>query len=153
MSAQGPGQLLFSFVRHWSRRGAAGDAVIAEQGRLVQVTEAVNALVDRDEPATVNAVAHELGIDQSGASRLVKSAADAGYLTMAKGASDGRRREVSITAAGQAALEHAHRWQEQVFDDLTAGWTRQRRDDFQRAMADLIARSHAMGGPATPTRP
>jgi DNA-binding MarR family transcriptional regulator len=153
MSAQGPGQLLFSFVRHWSRRGAAGDAVIAEQGRLVQVTEAVNALVDRDEPATVNAVAHELGIDQSGASRLVKSAADAGYLTMAKGASDGRRREVSITAAGQAALEHAHGWQEQVFDDLTAGWTRQRRDDFQRAMADLIARSHAMGGPATPTRP
>jgi DNA-binding MarR family transcriptional regulator len=153
MSAQGPGQLLFSFVRHWSRRGAAGDAVIAEQGRLVQVTEAVNALVDRDEPATVNAVAHELGIDQSGASRLVKSAADAGYLMMAKGASDGRRREVSITAAGQAALEHAHGWQEQVFDDLTAGWTRQRRDDFQRAMADLIARSHAMGGPATPTRP
>lgn len=153
MSAQGPGQLLFSFVRHWSRRGAAGDAMIAEQGRLVQVTEAVNALVDRDEPATVNAVAHELGIDQSGASRLVKSAADAGYLTMAKGASDGRRREVSITAAGQAALEHAHGWQEQVFDDLTAGWTRQRRDDFQRAIADLIARSHAMGGPATPTRP
>lgn len=153
MSAQGPGQLLFSFVRHWSRRGAAGDAMIAEQGRLVQVTEAVNALVDRDEPATVNAVAHELGIDQSGASRLVKSAADAGYLTMAKGASDGRRREVSITAAGQAALEHAHGWQEQVFDDLTAGWTRQRRDDFQRAMADLIARSHAIGGPATPTRP
>ncbi|MEU4531543.1 MarR family winged helix-turn-helix transcriptional regulator [Micromonospora ureilytica] len=144
---------MFSFVRHWSRRGTAGDAVIAEQGRLVQVTEAVNALVDRDEPATVNAVAHELGIDQSGASRLVKSAADAGYLTMAKGASDGRRREVSITAAGQAALEHAHGWQEQVFDDLTAGWTRQRRDDFQRAMADLIARSHAMQGPATPTRP
>jgi DNA-binding MarR family transcriptional regulator len=153
MSAQGPGQLLFSFVRHWSRRGTAGDAVIAEQGRLVQVTEAVHALVDRDEPATVNAVAHELGIDQSGASRLVKSAADAGYLTMAKGASDGRRREVSITAAGQAALEHAHGWQEQVFDDLTEGWTRRRRDDFQRAMADLIARSHAMGGPATPTRP
>ncbi|MEJ3750633.1 MarR family winged helix-turn-helix transcriptional regulator [Actinomycetes bacterium KLBMP 9797] len=111
----------------------------------MQVTEAVNALVDRDEPTTVNAVAHELGIDQSGASRLVKSAADAGYLTMVKSASDGRRREVSITAVGQAALEHAHGWQEQVFDDLTTGWSRQRRDDFQRAMADLIARSHAMG--------
>lgn len=145
MSAPGPGQLLFGFVRHWSRRAAAGNAVIAEQGRIVQVTEAVNALVDRDEPATVNAVADELGIDQSGASRLVKSAADAGYLTMAKGASDGRRREVSVTAAGHAALEHAHEWQEQVFDDLTAGWSRQRRDDFQRATADLIARSHALG--------
>ncbi|GAA0553066.1 MarR family winged helix-turn-helix transcriptional regulator [Paractinoplanes ferrugineus] len=153
MSARGPGQLLFSFVRLWSRRRAAGDPTIAEQGRLVQVTEAVNALVARDEPATVNAVAHELGIDQSGASRLVKSATDAGYLSMAKGTSDGRRREVSITTAGQAALKDAHRWQEQVFDDLTVGWSRQRREDFRRAMADLIARSHAIEAPARPTRP
>ncbi|WP_203819180.1 MarR family winged helix-turn-helix transcriptional regulator [Paractinoplanes ferrugineus] len=119
----------------------------------MQVTEAVNALVARDEPATVNAVAHELGIDQSGASRLVKSATDAGYLSMAKGTSDGRRREVSITTAGQAALKDAHRWQEQVFDDLTVGWSRQRREDFRRAMADLIARSHAIEAPARPTRP
>ncbi|WP_329014988.1 MarR family winged helix-turn-helix transcriptional regulator [Micromonospora rifamycinica] len=106
------------------------------------MTEAVNALVGRGEPATVNAVAHELGMDQSGASRLVKSAADEGYLMAGKGAGDGRRREVTITAAGRAALEHAHGWQEQVFDDLTAGWSRQRRDDFHRAMVDLIARSH-----------
>jgi DNA-binding MarR family transcriptional regulator len=146
MSAEGPGQLLFSFVRHWSRRAATGDAAIAEQGRLVLVTEAVNALAGRDKPATVNEVAHELGIDQSGASRLLKGAADAGYLTVVKGAGDGRRREVSITAAGHAALEHAHRWQEQVFDGLTAGWSRQRRADFQAAMADLLDRSPSLDG-------
>ncbi|WP_155370674.1 MarR family winged helix-turn-helix transcriptional regulator [Catellatospora vulcania] len=143
MSVQGPGQLLFGFVRHWSRR-AAEDAT-AEQGRIVLVTEAVNSLVERDEPATVNAVAHELGIDQSGASRLIRSAADAGCLTMAKGASDGRRREVSITAAGHEALAHAHAWQEKVFGELTAGWSRRQRDDFQRAMADLITRSYGIG--------
>ena len=143
MSAQGPGQLLFSFVRHWSRRAAIGDPAIAEQGRLVLVTEAVGSLVALELPATVNAVAHELGIDQSGASRLIKSAADAGYLAPAPGSADGRRREVSITAAGHAALEHAHAWQERVFAELTEGWTAQRRDDFQSAMADLIARSHA----------
>lgn len=142
MSASGPGQLLFSFVRHWSRRAAT----IAEQGRIVLVTEAVNSLVERAEPATVNGVALELGIDQSGASRLIRSAADAGYLTMAPGASDARRREVSITVAGYGALEHAHAWQEQVFGELTAGWSRKRRDDFQRAMADLIARSPALPG-------
>ena len=141
MSDPGPGQLLFSFVRHWSRRSVSGDGTIAEQGRIVLVTEAANSLVERDEPATVNAVALELGIDQSGASRLIRSAADAGYLTLVKGAADGRRREVSITAAGLAALEQAHAWQERVFGELTAGWSRQRRDDFQRAMADLIAGS------------
>lgn len=145
MSAQGPGQLLFRFVRHWSRCAATGDAAIAEKGRIVLVTEAVNSLVQRDEPTTVKAVAHELGIDQSGASRLIKSASGAGYLTMVKWASDGRRREVSITADGHAALEHAHAWQEQVFRELTAGWSRQRRNDFQRAMADLIARSYEIG--------
>ncbi|GAA5065856.1 DNA-binding MarR family transcriptional regulator [Thermocatellispora tengchongensis] len=145
MSAAGPGQLLFAFVRYWSRRAAAGDASIAEQGRLVLVTEAVAALAGRDEPATVNAVADEIGIDQSGASRLIKSAVEAGYLTMTTAPSDGRRREVSVTPAGRTALRHAHAWQEKVFAELTAGWSRQRRDDFQRAMADLIARSYAIG--------
>jgi MarR family transcriptional regulator, organic hydroperoxide resistance regulator len=77
----GPGQLLFTFVRHWSRRAATGDATVAEQGRLVLVTEAVHALAARAEPATVNAVARELGIDQSGASRLIRSAVEARYLT------------------------------------------------------------------------
>lgn len=142
MSAPGPGQLLFGFVRHWSRRSAAGDASIAEQGRLILVTEAVSALAGRAEPPTVNAIAGEIAIDQSGASRLVKSAVDAGYLTLNTNPSDGRRREVAVTPHGRAALRQAHAWQEQVFDELTAGWSDQRRDDFQAAMADLIARSH-----------
>lgn len=144
MSTPGTGQLLFTFVRHWSRRAAAGDAAVAEQGRLVLVTEAVNSLVERDEPATINAVAFELGIDQSGASRMVKSAVAAGYLEMTKGSTDGRSREASMTSNGVAALESAHAWQEQVFTDLTAGWSQSRCDDFHRAMADLITRSYAI---------
>lgn len=145
MSAPGPGQLLFGFVRHWSRRATAGDASIAEQGRLVLAAEAVAALVGRQEPATVNAVADEVGIDQSGASRLVKSAVDAGYLTLTTNPSDARRREVAVTPSGRAVLRQAHAWQERVFEELTAGWSQQRRDDFQTAMADLIARSHTVG--------
>lgn len=140
----GPGQLLFGFVRHWSRRAATGDASIAEQGRLVLVTEAVHSLVARGDPATVNAVARELAIDQSGASRLIKSATDTGLLTMTKGSTDGRRRELSVSAAGNAALRQAHIWQEEIFAELTAGWSRQRCDGFHRAMADLIARSYAI---------
>ncbi|WP_159501239.1 MarR family winged helix-turn-helix transcriptional regulator [Microbacterium sp. 18062] len=146
MSAPGPGQLLFGFVRHWSRRSTAGDASVVERGRLVLATEAVAALVDREEPATVNAVADEIGIDQSGASRLIESAVDAGYLTLATAPSDGRRREVAVTPSARAVLRQAHVWQERVFDELTAGWSRRRRDDFRKAMADLIARSYAIGG-------
>lgn len=146
MSTMGPGELLFGFVRHWSRR-AGSDAVMAEQGRLVLVTEAVNSLVARGEPATVNAVAWALGIDQSGASRLIKGAVDAGYLVMTEGPTDRRRRALSVTAAGHTALQQAHAWQEEVFVALTAGWSAERRDDFEKAMADLIARSYEIGAP------
>lgn len=144
MNTRGPGQLLFSFVRHWSRRATSGDATVAAQGRLVLVTEAVNSVIERKEPATINAVAHELGLDQSGASRLISGAAVAGYLILVAAASDGRRREVLITSAGRAALEYAHSWQEQVFNEMTVGWSQKRRDEFQRAMADLIASSYAI---------
>lgn len=144
MNTAGPGELLFGFVRHWSRRAAAGDASTAEQGRLVLVTEAVAVLAVRAESATVNAVAEEIGLDQSGASRLIKSAVDAGYLTMTTAPSDGRRREASVTSVGHTALRHAHAWQERIFVELTVGWSRQRRDDFQSAMVDLIARSHVI---------
>ncbi|MGK5557323.1 MarR family winged helix-turn-helix transcriptional regulator [Actinomadura kijaniata] len=144
MSGAGPGQLLFAFVRHWSRRASAADHDAAERGRLVLVTEAVHSLTRRGVAATVNAVAHEIGIDQSGASRLARSAMDAGYLEMRTSATDGRRRQMTVTPSGRAMLEHAHDWQERVFDRLTEGWSEQRRLEFQQAMADLIDRSHAL---------
>ena len=144
MTTMGPGELLFGFVRHWSRRAGA-DAAMAEQGRLVLVTEAVNSLVARGAPATVNAVAWALAIDQSGASRLIKSAVEAGYLVMAEGAADRRRRALSVTAAGHAGLQQAHAWQEEIFRALTAGWSQQRRDDVQEAMSELILRSYEIG--------
>jgi DNA-binding MarR family transcriptional regulator len=143
VSAPGPGQVLFAFVRHWSRRSASGDSAVAEQGRLVLVTEAVHSLVSRGVAATVNAIGEEIGIDQSGASRLVRNATEAGYLTMRASDTDGRRRHATVTPSGQALLAQAHAWQEQVFDRLTEGWSRQRRRDFQHAMTELIENSYA----------
>ncbi|MGW4831820.1 MarR family winged helix-turn-helix transcriptional regulator [Amycolatopsis japonica] len=143
MSAPGPGQALFAFVRHWSRRTAA----VADQGRLVLVCEAAHSLAERGAETTVNAIAVEIGLDQSGASRLVKAAIEAGQLTVEASRSDGRRREVSLTAAGRAMLDQAHCWQEQVFDQLTDGWSEKRRSEFQRAMSDLIDRSHLLHTP------
>lgn len=136
MSA-GPGQVLFEFVRHWSRRTAPD---VAEQGRLVLVVESVYAVSGR-RAATINAVAHEIGIDQSGASRMVKEAAAAGYLELRAADGDARRRDVSVTDAGLALLEQAHAWQEQVFAELTAGWSERRRTRFRRDMLSLLERS------------
>ncbi|MEV4730219.1 MarR family winged helix-turn-helix transcriptional regulator [Saccharopolyspora sp. NPDC049426] len=143
MTDQGPGQALFHFVRHWARRPVAADAG-GEQGRLVLVCEAVHALSQRGASVTVNAIAHEIGIDQSGASRLIKSATAAGYLAMAASPADGRRREASLTPAGRSMLEQAHRWQEEIFVQLTTGWSDKKRHDFQQAMTDLMERSYAM---------
>lgn len=143
MTSEGPGQVLFRFVRHWSRRSATGASGI-EQGRLVLVCEAAHTLSRRGASATVNAIAHEIGIDQSGASRAVQSAAAAGYLVMSAPAVDGRRREASLTPAGRSMLDHAHQWQEEIFGQLTAGWSEKRRRDFQQAMIDLMDRSYAL---------
>ena len=150
MSDPGPGQVLFHFVRHWARRAAAGDAG-GKQGRLVLVCEAAHALGRRGSAATVNAIAHEIGIDQSGASRLIRSAEAAGYLTTAAPAADSRRREASLTPDGRSMLDEAHRWQESVFAELTTEWSQEERIAFQRAMTALMERSYAMGAPAKPT--
>lgn len=115
------------------------------------VTEAAHSLTRRGIAATVNAVAHEIGIDQSGASRLVKSATEAGYLTMQASETDGRRRQATVTSSGRTMLDQAHDWQEQVFDRLTEGWNEQQRRDFQQAMTDLIENSHTLDAPPTPT--
>ncbi len=142
MSTAGTGRLLFAFVRHWSRRPMTSDAMTDGHGRLMQAVEAVASLHARQERATVNAVAAEIGIDQSGASRLIKEAAEAGYLEMTSQTVDRRKREASLTDAGREVLAQAHAWQESVFDALTAGWSARRRDEFRRAMHDLITQSH-----------
>src|SRR5215217_2809727 len=136
---RGPGEVLFEFVRHWSRRLQSGDPRAAEQGRLVLVVEAVQSVRER-QPATINAVAHELGIDQSGVSRLVKSVVSAGYLELQASDRDGRQREVSITPAGLTMLDQAHAWQEALFQELTEQWTERQRVDFRKAMLSLLDR-------------
>jgi len=118
----GPGQLLFWLVRFWSRRWTgAGNAVELEHARDVMVTEAVASLGQGD-GATVNAVANELGIDQSGASRFIAQAVQRGYLRRDSAPDDARKRALFVTPEGRGLLQAAHEWQETVFAELTAGW-------------------------------
>lgn len=124
-----PGRTLFRVVRYWSRRWTgAGQAVDAERGRDVMVTEAVAAL-QGDGGATVNQVADELGIDQSGASRFITQAVERGYLRKVVSPTDARQRRLLVTSEGAKMLDAAHRWQEAVFAELTADWSA---EDVQR---------------------
>jgi DNA-binding MarR family transcriptional regulator len=138
-----PGQALFGFVRHFSRRSAAPSHP-ADQGRLVLVTEAVHALAQRGAQTTVNAVAHEIGIDQSGASRLIRNAVGAGHLAVKASEADARQRQASVTASGRVLLERAQAWQEQVYARLTEGWSEEQHLVFQQALKDLVERSHGL---------
>lgn len=90
----------------------------------------------------MNAVASEIGIDQSGVAPLEKNAADAGYAVMATWQTDGRKGEVTATPSGDAGLQEAHARQEQVFDELTVGWSRLRREEFHAGMPALLRHSY-----------
>jgi DNA-binding MarR family transcriptional regulator len=67
-------------------------------------------------------VAHHLGIDHSGGSRLVAAAINAGYLRRTASTLDRRRAVLAITPVGTELLISSHTWQEQVFAGLTAHW-------------------------------
>ncbi|MDA0565844.1 MarR family winged helix-turn-helix transcriptional regulator [Streptomonospora sp. S1-112] len=163
---EGPGQTLFHFVRYWSRRwlSPTGAGIGPDRGRDVWVTEAVAARA-QGSGATVNDVADELGIDQSGASRLVAQAVAHGYLRKTTSADDARRRILVVTDSGRRLLSAAHAWQESVFADLTADWPERDVRELHRMMRRLIAHPQAnpqseppfdppgappVGGPARP---
>lgn len=123
---EGGGPALFRVVRFWSRRGPlrVAEDLTGEQRRLqdIQVLDAVHAAGRAGAEVSVADVAHQLGIDRSGASRFVADAVEHGYLDRGAGSADARRAVISLTPAGQELLAAAHAWQERMFTELTASW-------------------------------
>ncbi len=125
-----PGAALFRLVRYWSRRwilqatAHVTKDVTGEQRRVqdILVLDAVAAAARRDPEVAVADVAHQLGIDRSGASRFVTAAVYHGYLERRPSASDARRAVLTLTPAGRELLAGSHAWQEQVYAELTSGW-------------------------------
>ncbi len=124
------GPALFRLVRFWSRRwtNRASEDLTGRPDHVqhILVVEAVRTA----EEATVGTVAHQLGLDHSGASRMVRDAVAAGYLDRSGSEHDRRRVRLRLTPAGDDLLAGSHRWQSQVFDDLTTGWAPHDRDQF-----------------------
>jgi DNA-binding MarR family transcriptional regulator len=118
------GPALFRLVRFWSRRwiNRASQYVAGELRHVhhILVVEAVGTAEAGD--ATVASVAHQLGLDHSGASRMVRDATAAGYLTRATSSHDRRRAALELTERGRDLLDGSHRWQRAAFDQLTADW-------------------------------
>jgi DNA-binding MarR family transcriptional regulator len=116
------GPALFHLVRFWSRRWLRDDHPDPDDHALdILVLEATDAATS-NRTATVAEVAAQLGIDRSGASRLIASAEDRGYVSRRINKADARRVELSITRTGRALLNAARRWQSATFLDLVADW-------------------------------
>lgn len=135
------GPALFRLVRYWSRRWARGVAVEAGDDASVPqhvlVVDAVDALRRAGGEATIGQVAQQLGLDRSGASRMVAAAAEKGYLEQQRARSDARRSVVALTPAGHDLLDHSHQWQRAKFAELTADWSPSDRTTFARYLERL----------------
>lgn len=132
------GPALFRLVRFWSRRWinqALTDTAAApdhdlRQVQHIQVVEAVTAGLRISDEATVSTVADQLGLDHSGASRMVRDAVAAGYLTRVDSAHDRRRVVLKLTGNGRDLLAGSRDWQRRCFDQLTASWHERDRRQF-----------------------
>jgi DNA-binding MarR family transcriptional regulator len=142
MTVSDGGPALFRLVRFWSRRWARGVAVgagdTATVAQHVLTVDAVNACADVD-GSSVGHVARQLGIDHSGASRMVAAATASGYLESARSTADARRSVLRLTPAGKDLLDHALRWQREAFTELTAGWDDRDRARFARYLQRLAS--------------
>lgn len=121
------GPALFRLVRFWSRRWITrtSEELTGEMWHVAHIlaVEAVDTAGARSNEVTVATVAHHLGLDHSGASRMVRDATTAGYLTRSTSDQDRRRASLQLTDQGRDLLAGSHQWQRHTFDQLTATWT------------------------------
>ncbi|MCA9640940.1 MAG: winged helix-turn-helix transcriptional regulator [Myxococcales bacterium] len=101
----------------------------------VQVAEAVHAAALRRREVSIAEIAEELGLDRSGASRMVSAAAEAGCVVKRVAGDDARRSQIELTRRGRALLRAAHHWQQSTFERLTATWPD---EDAQRFASYLL---------------
>ncbi len=122
----GAGTALFQLVRFWSRRGPlrAAEEISGEDLRVhdIVVLDAVDTAAQHTPEVSVTDVAHQLGLDHSGASRFVAATVERGYLARRPSTVDSRRAALTVTDAGQDLLTASHAWQDDIYARLTATW-------------------------------
>ena len=134
-----PGSTFFRMVRALTNQAMIDEL---QHGRLAMVVEAVHDAKARGD-VTINDIANELGIDQSGASRLVSQAIAAGYIQRTRAERDGRARQCRLTPEGEELLAAAWKWQEDVFNRLTVGWSEEEKRTFVEMMGRITLAARA----------
>lgn len=122
------------------RTGSDVDAVSSA------VLDAVESAAERQEPATVTALAAGLGVDQPRASRMVAKAVGDGLLSRETDQGDGRRAVLVLTDAGRAELARMHEFRRAMFAEVMADWPEADRVAFGRLLGDFARRFAELGG-------
>ena len=117
------------------------------------VLEAVHALSGAQRPTSVNDIARELGVDQSGASRMIARTEQLGLVTRRSAGRVGAASSVTITAAGEELLRQAHAWQDEVARSLTADWPDEDVQTFSTLMDRLVKAQAALDASTRPNWP
>lgn len=107
--------------------------------------DAVESTTQASADVTVTEVAHQLGIDWSGVSRVVSAAVNHGYLDRRPSPADGGSVLLAVTPTGAELLRNSHAWQEQVFSELTFGWAPADAHQFGNYLQRLAAELPAAG--------
>lgn len=130
-------------IRRRQSRRALGRAANDSRGEPINLDHVAaldaveEGLQDERGEVSVGDVADRLGIDPSRASRIVTAAITAGYLQRIASQSDGRRTCLTITAAGQEIIEHAHRSRRALIDQLLHDWSASDRAELARLLTRL----------------
>ena len=110
----------------------------------------LNVVADRDGEITVGAVAEELKVDPSVASRMVSDCIASGYLLRAASQDDGRRTVLQLTPEGQNLRNQFAQQQRDAFERITADWPESERIQFARLLLKYTEASAAFRKRETP---
>jgi DNA-binding MarR family transcriptional regulator len=126
-------QALFRLGRLFARNGlASGHPARAQELSRILIVQAVEAVQATAQEATIGAVAQQLAVDPSTASRLVADAIKDGYLARSASLTDNRRVQLGLTEDGRALAQNARDYQLSIFQQVTGDWTDQERAEFAR---------------------
>ncbi len=128
------GTAVFRLRRIWYRPGLMRGTPELHQVSDLMVADAIGRLTASGPAVTVGAVAEQLDIDPSTASRLVAHATAAGLINRRPCSGDGRRADLRLTAAGERIRQAVRRLRAEYLADLIADWSAAERADFARLL-------------------
>ncbi|MEV8632583.1 MarR family winged helix-turn-helix transcriptional regulator [Streptosporangium sp. NPDC051023] len=137
---------LFRLRRIWARplrTRKAADPQRSVQMSNVMVVHAVHKLSLDVPEVTVGAVAEQLDVDPSTASRLVNDAIGAGFVEREESEVDARRARLRLSPRGRRVLEVVVASRRTYVDGLIADWDEADRETFARLLTRFAEASAA----------